>query len=373
MPRKLEIKKEKICFVSLNSYSLLTENTQRYIGGAELQQVEIATELQRRGYEIVFITYGNDKNKSYNGIQIVTTYDRNNKKSFSLIKKAYVIYKKMKEVDADIYCYRTGSPGIVTFFGKLLGKKVIHHIASDAWFTKGVFLERSIFRGYLVKICNWFDIKLSDVIISQNDFQKSILKEKFRVNSIEIKNALNLSPVNTDESDKNYVLWVGTIRSIKQPEMFLKIAEHFPENHFVMIGGSSEDPSLFEKIKITADTIKNLEFKGFISHNKMSNYYKKAFLLVNTSLIEGAPNVFLEAWMNSIPVISLNVDPDSIIKKYKLGYHSKTFNQLLVDIKTLLENKELRSTMGKNGRRYVEENHDLMKIVNQYEKIIERL
>lgn len=369
----IENGKVKICFVSLNSYSLLRDNKQKYIGGAELQQVEIAKELRLRGFNVVFITYGKKQNEFVNGLQIVTTYNRENIEQSSSIIKAFIIYKKMKEVNADIYFYRAGSPGIVTFFGKLLGKKVIHHIASDAQFIRRVFFEKSKFKGYLGKISNWFDIKFSDVIISQNEFQKSILKERYNVNSIEIKNALNLSLLDTKSYDKEHILWVGTIRAVKQPHIFLKIAEKFPKYHFIMIGGVGESLELFKNIKNIADRIKNLDFKGFIPHDQMAEHYKKAFLLINTSEIEGVPNVFLEAWKYSIPVLSLNVDPDGILSKYQLGCCSKTFNQLLLDIETLMENNVLRNTMGKNGRRYIEENHDLRKIVNHYQKLIEKM
>jgi len=369
----IEVKKVKICFVSLNSYSLLIDTHQDYIGGAELQQVEIAKELRQRGYEIVFITYGENERKSSNGIQILPTYNRNNVKQYSSIKKAFIIYKKMRTANADIYFYRAGSPAIVTFFGKLLGKKVIHQIASDTQFIKRNFFEERRFQGHLGQIGNWFDIKFSDVVISQNEFQNSMLKDRYNINSVEIKNVLHLAPLDNIRTDKITILWVGTIRAIKQPDLFLKIAKHFPEYNFVMIGGLGENIELFNDTKNAASQIKNLDFKGFVTHDKISDYYKKAFLLINTSEMEGVPNVFLEAWMHSIPVISLNVDPDGVLSKYKLGYCSKSFNQLLSDVKKLMEDKKLLNIMGKNGRKYIEENHELKKLVNKYEKLIENM
>jgi glycosyltransferase involved in cell wall biosynthesis len=140
-----------------------------------------------------------------------------------------------------------------------------------------------------------------------------------------------------------------------------------------MIGGGIESSEFFKKIKNAAKNIQNVEFKGFVSPQEIYKYYQKAILLINTSRIEGFPNIFLEAWSFSVPVVSLNVNPDGIISKYKLGFHSKTFEQMLEDIKTLLKNKELLEMMGKNGKKYVEENHNIMKIADQYEILIENL
>jgi len=140
-----------------------------------------------------------------------------------------------------------------------------------------------------------------------------------------------------------------------------------------MIGGKGKNPDLFTNLKQQSDKISNIHIKGFMSNNEIVNYYKKAIMLINTSKVEGFPNVFLEAWINSIPIISLNVDPDGIISKHNLGYISKNFDKMIFDIKNLLENKKLREEMGKNGRKYIEDNHDMKKIVDRYENVIKEL
>ena len=52
---------EKICFVALGSYPIFSSNKNlTYIGGAELQQVLVGTELAKRGFLISFITYNEE-------------------------------------------------------------------------------------------------------------------------------------------------------------------------------------------------------------------------------------------------------------------------------------------------------------------------
>jgi glycosyltransferase involved in cell wall biosynthesis len=117
----------------------------------------------------------------------------------------------------------------------------------------------------------------------------------------------------------------------------------------------------------------NLDFIGFVPYKEMGKYYAESALLVNTSPNEGFPNTFLEAWANYRPVISLGFDPDEIICKNRLGFHSKTFEQMIDNIKTIIENNQLRTEMGVNARRYIEEKHNVNKLVKEYEQIFEFL
>jgi glycosyltransferase involved in cell wall biosynthesis len=376
MDKKLINQKVKICFVSLNSYHLMIERNSSYAGGAEVQQIEIAKELKKRGYEISFITYGDKNNnmetKNIHGFNILFGYNRSQVDQLGFFRKALCIWKKMKEADADIYYHSAGSSGIATLFCRLNKKKIIIRISSDADVTGEDILTANIAVNLLNKISKWIDIKLSDIIISQNGFQKSELKKRFNIESIIIKNCFN-TVLNLNKKFYDYILWIGMIRSVKQPELFLNIAQYFPEYKFVMIGGVAEDLDLFNKIKNAARKIENVEFKDFVPHQNIYAYYPKAILVVSTSKTEGFPNIFLEAWSFSTPVVSLNVDPDGIISKYKLGYCSGNFNQMLNDIKTLLKDRELLKSMAENGRKYVELNHDIRKTVDQYENLITNL
>ena len=77
--------------------------------------------------------------------------------------------------------------------------------------------------------------------------------------------------------------------------------------------------------------------------------------------------------MRETPVITLNCDPDDIIKKYKLGFHSGSFKKLVEDVRYLLENEDVRRDMGKNARKYVLKNHDIEKIGKQYLDVFKKL
>ena len=54
--------------------------------------------------------------------------------------------------------------------------------------------------------------------------------------------------------------------------------------------------------------------------------------LLNTSVAEGFPNAFLEAWALGTPVISLFVDPANLIRTHRLGYVCDGNMDMLLDL-----------------------------------------
>ena len=239
--------KKEICFVSFASLPLLTSNDNlKYIGGAELTSILIGKELALRGFKIKFITYDEEIGKNMvDGITIIKSFSPQLKAS--RLKKGLMIWNSLKKADADIYFQASGSAGIIPLFCIVHRKKYIKWIASNS----DLMLDR-IAHSFISKLTLLFDIKFAHKIIVQNKFQQDITEKKFKKKCILIKNPVVIpKDDNSKESkDKKVVLWVGTVRSVKQPEIYLEIAKKFPTFKFIMIGGEYlKDKKVFEDIK----------------------------------------------------------------------------------------------------------------------------
>jgi glycosyltransferase involved in cell wall biosynthesis len=363
----------KICFISLNAYPVLKGNDMQYVGGAEVQQVLIARELMKHGFPITFITYndGQDSYEIFEGIEIIKTYKREDATKLSLVRKAWMIWNAVLKARADIIFHEAGSPGIGSILSKIMGQKFVQYIASDADVSGNFkFMDQKFYTNFLI----WIDIKLANVVIAQSAFQQSLIKRNFKKDSLIIKNAFSLRKFNMPKKTvPPIVLWVATIGNVKQPDLFLKLAESIPDARFQMIGGAGNDSSLYCKIEKKTSNLNNLEFLGFIPFYRINEYFKNASLFVSTSKFEGFPNVFIQAWMNYVPVVSLNVDPDEIICTYKLGFHSRSFDKLVNDTRQLIEDCRLRQEMGKNSRKYAEREHDIEKVIEQFVEVLNQI
>jgi len=368
--------KIKICILSELAYSLLAGKGIR--GGAELQMTILAKELVKRSYDVSFVTFDKSLN-SYEiieGIKVYNPFDsKDSGYTYLNPKNLYKLLKILKKINADIYIQRGTTPltGIISFFTKLNKKVFLYSVSSDNIINIDLSLKslkdlKKIFFRFGVKNCN--------LVLCQTKYQRDILKQVLHKDGKIIKNFYPFTTIEQKQKDSSVVkiLWVGLIRKEKRPDLFLKLAKLFPEHSFWMIGGSSShNPEYYDEIKESAKMINNLIFIGYVPHDQIHQYYEKSHLLVNTSANEGFPNTFLEAWGNANPVVSLNFDPDEIICKYELGFHSKTFDDLVKDTYQLLINENLRNSMGINAKNYVLREHNVNNIIDEYVRLINNI
>jgi glycosyltransferase involved in cell wall biosynthesis len=147
-------------------------------------------------------------------------------------------------------------------------------------------------------------------------------------------------------------VWIGNIKSIKQPELFIRLAQEFsgyPGVKFIMVGRPTVG-RYQQRLERMLSRLQNIEYRHELPMPEVNAVLARSHILVNTSRYEGFPNTFIQAWMRSVPVISLNEDPDGMITQYGLGFHSRTFGQLVSDTGRLLSDSLVRNAMAEAAR-----------------------
>ena len=92
--------------------------------------------------------------------------------------------------------------------------------------------------------------------------------------------------------------------------------------------------------------------------------------MLSTSDGEGFPNTFLQAWGSGTPVASLKIDPNHVIERLGLGaIHSNT-DDLLREVRSLINAPTERDKIGARARQYVEAEHSEAAVVAQFESSI---
>jgi len=151
------------------------------------------------------------------------------------------------------------------------------------------------------------------------------------------------------------------------------------EARFVLVGAPDpENPASIPTQKLKEwHTSKIVEWWG--QQDDMPTIYDRAHIVCLPSYREGLPKVLLEAGASGKPVVTANTTGcRDIIKDGKNGFLVEPLNpdELANAIKKLLDDAELRKTMGMRAMQIVEEEFSEEKIVNHtlslYNKILKR-
>ncbi len=372
MQKPLGSRKHKICFISLGAYPTLAEK-KGVVGGSEVQLKLLSKKLSDKGFNVSIVTNQSNYETSHetiDGIKVIKAveYDRTHSNVEFIYRFVTSLWNALRAADSKIYICKGSSmdAGPIALFCILKRRKHLLGFASDMdvdleYLNKRNFLQRSLFR---------LAVKTADCVIAQTSHQQTLCQTNFKKSSIVIKNISPLAESVSKKPTTPIVFWAARLdREIKRPDLFIELAKLLPSAKFQIAGGRrSED--YYRTFRVAVDSVPNLDYVGAIPFHQIEQYFANAAIFVNTSPREGFPNTFLQAWGNGIPVVSLNVDPDEIICKYDLGFHSGNFNQMVRDVKLLLQDERLREELGQNGRHYVEREHNIEAIANRYSEVL---
>ncbi len=213
-----------------------------------------------------------------------------------------------------------------------------------------------------------YTIKNADIHIVQNERQFEMART-YGCSPIMIPNPMDLKRVYPKENDPKTILWVGNSNeSVKQPSLMINAIRELPEYSFIMIVTPVTDEQM-EIIYQHAQTVPNLNVLPRIPYNEIEKYFAQARLFVNSSSFEGFPNTFLQAGKYGVPLISLNIDPNRMLTKYRCGLFCNNQFELMVDnIRLVMEDQELYDSLSANIIDYVQTFHDIDKIIPEYER-----
>jgi glycosyltransferase involved in cell wall biosynthesis len=171
-------------------------------------------------------------------------------------------------------------------------------------------------------------------------------------------------------------LWVGRVAEYKRPLRYLELARALPGSHFRMIPVPDE-PSAYERlneVRAAAHDITNLELLDPVPHAETLALIDQAVAVVNTSRLEGMPNVFLEAWARGVPVLSLEFDPDNVIAGRGLGTVANgSWERFVEGARSLWATRADRSAYEERTVAYVREVHSIGSVGAAWQRLISSL
>jgi glycosyltransferase involved in cell wall biosynthesis len=161
-----------------------------------------------------------------------------------------------------------------------------------------------------------------------------------------------------------HLLCVGRLVPAKGQHILLEACSLLKQDglrfHLTLIGDGPDRASL-ERFSREHGLGESVTFTGVLGQDKVREWYDKADIFVLASFAEGVPVVLMEAMAKEIPVISTRITgiPELIDHGHDglLATPGDT-GDLALQIRTLLEDPEMRERFGKEGRKTVERRYN---------------
>jgi glycosyltransferase involved in cell wall biosynthesis len=149
------------------------------------------------------------------------------------------------------------------------------------------------------------------------------------------------------------VLFVGSLRPFKQPQLLLEAAARFSGADFVIIGEGAMAEEL--EARVRRGRLTNVTLAGGLAAEPLKQQYQQADIFLFPSKWEGSPKVLLEAAACGLPVIARSCyQPESVIHG-ESGFLVDSDDDLFARLQELLVHSEERRQFGAAGRKRSEQ------------------
>jgi len=214
----------------------------------------------------------------------------------------------------------------------------------------------------------------SDFLFSNSSAVKASLEKEYGLSSEVVPTGVDtkfFTPARDRPANSRVrVLFVGSLRPFKGPQMLLRAAARFPETDFVIVGDGAMAPEL--EARVREERLTNVTLAGSLSASGVREQYRQADIFLFPSRWEGSPKVILEAAACGLPVIARrDYQPETVVDG-QTGFLGGSDDDLLGRLGRLIENPDLRRDMGRASRAHIER-FDWDPITRQWEEIFVRL
>jgi glycosyltransferase involved in cell wall biosynthesis len=339
-------------------------------GGAEFQ-IECLLEalIPERRYDITYIARSVKHGFQPKGYRIVRIGKSSRQPRFGYGMDAIPLYSALRKIKPHVIYQRVacGYSGICTYYARQHDSRMIWHVAHDTD-VSGQTLDpgRNPIRPLLDAASIRYTIRHVNHIVTQTQTQSQLLEANYHRHADGVVPNFHPDPHEPlDKTGPPLVLWVANFKRWKRPELFLDLAaglSDLKDVRFVMIGaeaGGSGSRDWNAAVMQRLRSLPNVQYLGSQTQAQINQLLARAHVFVNTSVSEGFPNTFIQAWMRAVPVVSLSVDPDGVLERERIGFHADSAQGLESAVRRLLVEPGLRAQFGERARRYALATHSL--------------
>lgn len=278
------------------------------------------------------------------------------------LKAFFEIRKIIKEEKPDIIHLHSSKAGFLGRFAANGNKiKILYNPHGFSFLMQDSSkLKRKIY--WLIEKIGAFR-KCTIVGCSQGEYEEAL---KLSKNSICINNGLNVKKLQNETKNfktkdidfkKLNICTSGRIGYQKNPELFNKIAENFPEFKFTWIG----DGDLKNKL-----TSKNINITGWKTRDEVLEFVNENDIFILTSLWEGLPVSLLEAmYLSKVCIVTDCIGNRDVIKDGENGFiiNEENYKNVIQNL-----NNTVCQKVSKKAKQDILDEFNVQKMAEEYRR-----
>lgn len=363
--------KKVVCFFSFHGYPLFNPACRAGFGGAEVQLYQLATALARDShYRVAFVVgdFGQHDEETYEEVKVFRSLKmEGSNRTLRILVGFFRLLDLFQRIDPHVIIQRAAGKetGLAALYCRLYHKKLIYMTASEMD-CNGDYIRNSGLDGLIYR----YGLTHADQIITQSLSHQEMLKNTHGREAPILKNSYPLR-ARQEGRKRDALLWVGRLDPWKQPHHFFSLAARLPHVPCVMIAPAAKDADYASSVMKAAAGHQNISFIPGLPFREMDPWFGQAKVLVNTSVVEGFPNTFVQAALCGTPIVSLAINPDDFLSRHNCGYCANGDEEKMVTaVEKLLTHEQDWQEKSNSVYEYARENHDLEKNILTLKEII---
>jgi glycosyltransferase involved in cell wall biosynthesis len=186
-----------------------------------------------------------------------------------------------------------------------------------------------------------------DAVCANSHYVAQTVKQRFNISPVVLHDGVDRRFYFARVNDKNpahlSVLYAGSFSPRKRVEQMIEQAARWPEVEF-RLGGKGPTEDRCHQLCLQHG-ISNVRFLGHLSSAELGDEMRKADVFLFPSILEGHPQVLIQAAACGLPVVAMNTyRPDCVIDG-QTGFLAATDEELSQGLAVLLTNPEIRRRM----------------------------
>jgi len=370
-----------VCFIVPDAYAAAANLHGAHIGGAETQQFHFAEALRSAGYNVTFIVAKPDMYSDIDDSQTLPAWVkvayslRNYSSKFGFFKDSINLFLSMKTAKANIYIQRCSFHDAprVWLFSKLLKSKFIFWIGSD--FNIDLEYQASAL-SRLRRMTYKYSIKRASAIICQTVKQQNMLLANFGLRSFLVRNMVGIPTKQTKFSsttNRLTAIWGGRINKNKRPDLLISLAQQTTNWEFIFVAIKDRcREEQYDTFVAKVSELSNAKVIPSLSHNEYLKLTSQADLVLNTSLVEGFPNTLLEAFAQSVPALTIGIDPDNALSNNHIGWVCNDTIEASGKMQLFHDNRDLLTHAGIKALSYVMKYHSEKNTIDSLKSVLRK-